>query len=110
MQLYPRGLEIGYVLAIGWKLVQFSSRSEQRRRRDLTNYKHVQQPVVNVCTRSDLDAAPCLPPVAHNCHRAAATNFPTRHNQRSLVMLNIDCQNCTHNGVCGWAKESFEVR
>ena len=40
--------------------------------------KNVEQTVVNVCARSDLDAAARLTPIADDCHRAAASDFAIR--------------------------------
>ena len=60
MHFQPGRLPIGVILAICWKLLQFSRGGEQRRWRDLTNDKHIEQTVVDPCTWSDLDAAPRL--------------------------------------------------
>jgi hypothetical protein len=57
MQFQPGRLPIEDILAIGWKLLQFSRGGEQRRWRDLTNDKHIEQTVDDPCTWSDLDAA-----------------------------------------------------
>src|SRR6266704_3034137 len=57
MHLQPGRLPIGDILAVGWKLLQFSRRGEQRCRRDLTNDKHIEQTVVDPCMGSDLDTA-----------------------------------------------------
>src|SRR4029077_11306991 len=69
MHLQPGRLPIGDVLAIGWKLLQFSRRGEQRRWRDLTNDKHIEQTVVDACARSDLDTAAGLAAIPNDCHR-----------------------------------------
>src|SRR5512132_2575811 len=110
MHLQPGRLPIGDILAVGWKLLQFSGGSEQRRWRDLTNNKHIEQTVVDLCTRSDLDTAASLAPVPDDCHRPAASNLAARQPDYSMILMKIDRQNCTHHGVGGRTKQAFEFR
>lgn len=78
MHLQPGRLPIGDILAIRWKLLQFSRGGEQRGRRDLANDKHIKQTVVDACTGSDLDTTARLASVPNDCHRPAASNFAAR--------------------------------
>src|SRR5690349_20631358 len=110
MRLQPRRLPIGDIFAIGWKLLQFPRRSEQRRWRDLTNDKHIEQTVVDECTGSDLDTAASLAPVPNDCYRSTASNFTAGQAQLSLIMMKVDRQNCPHHGVGGRTKKTFEFR
>src|SRR5206468_9201751 len=110
MHLQPRRLPVGDILAIGWKLLQFSRRGEQGRGRDLTNEKHIEQAGVDACTRSELDTATRLAPISDDCYRAAASNFAAGQANPSLILMNVDGQNCTHQGVGGRTKQSFEFR
>src|SRR5262245_33894623 len=110
MHLQPRRLPIGDILAIGWKLLQFSRGSEQCCRGDLTDDKYIEQTIVNACTGSDLHASASLTPVADNCHRPASSNFTTQQPQPSLIMMEIDRQNCTHHGVSSGTKQALEFR
>src|SRR6266550_1285701 len=110
MHLQPGRLPIGDILAVGWKLLQFSRRSEQRCRRDLTNDKHIEQTVVDPCMGSDLDAAARLASIPDDCYRATASNFAVGQTKLSLIMMKIDGQNCTHHGVGGRTKQAFEFR
>src|SRR4029077_14226850 len=103
-------LPIGDILAIGWKLLQFSRGGEQRAWGDLKNDKHIEQTVVDACTRSELETAARLAAVPNDCYRAAASNFPARQDQLSLIMMKVDRQNCTHHGVGGRTKQAFEFR
>src|SRR6185369_13996334 len=102
MYLQPGRLPIGDVLAIGWKLLQFSRSGKDCGWGDLANDKHIEQTVVDACTGSDLHTAASLAPVADNCHRPAASNFMARQHQPSLIMMKVDRQNCTHHGVRSW--------
>ena len=93
MHLQPGRLPIGDILPIGWKLSQFSRRSEQRRRGYLTNYKHIEQTVVDACSRSDLDAAARLASIPHDCHRTAANNFAARQDQLQEYLARLNRRN-----------------
>src|SRR4030095_10378743 len=110
MHFQPGRLPIGDILAIGWKLLQFSRGGEQRRWGDLTNDKHIEQTVVDACMGSDLDAAARLAPISADCHRPAASNFAVGQGELYLIMMKIDRQNRTHHSVRGWTKQSFEFR
>src|SRR4030095_9638333 len=110
MHLQPRRLPIGDILAIGWKLLQFSRCGEQWRWRDRTKDKHIEQTVVDACAGCDLDPAASLAPVPDDRHRPAARNFAARQDQPSLIMMKVDRKNRTHHGVCGRTKQAFEFR
>src|SRR5882724_7713723 len=60
--------------------------------------------------RSDLNTAACLPSIADDRHRAAASDFAIRQGEPSVIMMNIPRQNCTHHGVRRMAKQAFEFR
>src|SRR5437762_458957 len=99
MHLQPGCLPIGNIFAIGWKLLQFSRRGEQRRWRDRTNHKHIKQAIVDACARSDLDTTACLPPIPYDCHGTVASNFAVRQDEPSFIMMKVDGENCTHHSV-----------
>src|SRR5262245_54641031 len=110
MHLQPGRLPIGDILAIRRKLLQFPRGCEQCGWRDLTNDEHIQQTVVDACAGSDLDTAARLTPVPDNRHWPTASNFATRQNESSLIMMKVDRQNCTHHSVGGRTKQAFEFR
>ena len=60
--------------------------------------------------RSNLDAAPCLTPIADDSHRTAAGDFTIRKGECTSIVMKVRCQNCTHYRVCGRAKQAFELR
>src|SRR3954468_14560618 len=70
--------------------------------------QHVEQTVVNKGAGSDLKTAACLAPVADDRDGAAASDFPARQYERSVIMMKVHCQNCTHHGVGGRAKQALE--
>src|SRR5262245_57099495 len=110
MNLQPGSLSIRDILTIGWQLLQFSRSGEQCRRRNLANDKHIEQPIVDACAWSDLDAPARLSPISDDRHQAAASNLAVRQDEAFLIMTTIDRQNCPHHRVGGSAKQAFEFR
>src|SRR4029453_11710134 len=109
MHLQPGRLPIRNILAIGWKLLQFSRGGEQCGRSDLTNDKYIEKTVVNACPGSELDTAASLPRVPDDGRRDGASNFAVRQPEHSMILVKIDRQNCTHHSVGGRTKQAFEI-